>query len=354
MKKKIVFKRKFEVLKEEILKEILKRKPGEKLPTEEQLVEIYGVNRGTINKVLSFLEHEGLIERKTKIGSIIKPVEERKLNYRIGVLVERATGHLYEKLTHLIIREIQKSKYFPLIVDETPNPGENVIIHLEEILDNNPEFIIVDGVGDFPFKFLKENFSRIKNLIFINKFETDIKFKATYILSDYEYGGYIGAKYLIEKGVKNILVVTQAVPPYKPNIDIERIEGVKKACREYGIEFNEENLILNRDDDYLKERLNEEFKKKKKIDGIFAFADYVGRKVQKFLEEIGIWLDIDYKMIGYFNTPYSTDFEPKIPSISINEKKIAGKLGEILKEGKFPKKIFKIEPELKEMEVRPP
>jgi len=342
---KIVFKRKFEILKEELLREIMKRKPGDKLPTEHQLVKIYGVNRGTINKVLSFLEHEGLIERKTKIGTIIKSREERKLAYRIGVIVERRTGHVYGYLSELLIRQIQENRYFPIIIDETPIPQENLIIieQIKDILDNNPEFIVVDGVGDFPFSFLKRNISKIKNLIFINKFESSLKFRATYILSDYEYGGYLGAKYLIEKGIKKILIITQANPPYKPNIDIERIKGIKKALEEYGMRLKKENVIINKGDENLRRELKEKFKKDKP-DGIFAFADYVARKVQKFLEEMGLWLGIDYKMVGYFNTPYAVDFEPKIPTISINEEGISEKFGELLKEEKFPKEIFKIQP----------
>ncbi|MCM8804435.1 MAG: winged helix-turn-helix domain-containing protein, partial [Candidatus Omnitrophica bacterium] len=182
-KKKIVYKKKFELIKEDLLKEILKMKPGEKLPTEYELVKIYNVNRGTINKVLSFLEHERLIERKTKVGTIVRPREGRKLNYRIGVLIERATGHVYGKLTHLLIRQIQGNLYFPVLIDNTPGKEEISLNQIEDVIENRPEFIIIDGVGDFRFDLIKKNISKIKNLIFINKFESELKFKATFILS---------------------------------------------------------------------------------------------------------------------------------------------------------------------------
>ncbi|MCM8785767.1 MAG: GntR family transcriptional regulator [Candidatus Omnitrophica bacterium] len=340
--KKIVFKKKFEILKEYLTEEILKRKPGEKLPTEHELVKIYNVNRGTINKVLSFLEQEGLIERKTKVGTIIKPIDERKLNYRIGVLIERATGHVYGKLTHLIIRQMQENLYFPVLIDNTPGKEEISLNQIEDVIENRPEFIVIDGVGDFRFDLIKKNISKIKNLIFINKFESELKFKATFILSDYEMGGFLGTEYLFNEGCRNIILVTQANPSYLPNIDIERIKGVKKAFKNFELKFEEENLIVNKGEDYLKEKIYYLFNKKKKDIGIFAFADYVARKVQKYLEEKGIWLGIDYKMIGYFNTPYSMDFEPQISSISINEEGLAENLGKILKEGKFPKKTFQV------------
>lgn len=350
MEKEKIFKTKIEILKEKLLYEILKKNPGEKLPTEHELAKIYGVNRGTINKVLSLLENEGLIERKTGIGSIVKERNERRLNYRLGVVVERSIGHVYEFLTRLMIKKIQDNRYFPLLVD-LEEPTEKILTHLKEILENNPEFVIVDGIGYFPFNFLKENISKIRNLIFINRFETNLNINATYILSDYEKGGYIGTKYLIEKGKEEILIITQSAPGYKPNIDEERLKGVKKALEEFGFKFNEDNIIVNKNYQYLKEALGEKLRKNKKINGIFAFADNVGRDVQRILEEFGLWLGVDYSLVGYFNTNHSADFTPQFPSISINEKGLIDKLGEILNIG-YPKEIFKVEPVLVERKIK--
>ncbi|HOK55930.1 MAG TPA: GntR family transcriptional regulator [bacterium] len=350
MEKEKIFKTKLEVLKEKLLYEIFKKNPGEKLPTEHELAKIYGVNRSTVNKVLSLLENEGLIERKTGIGSIIKEKNERRLNYRIGVIVERSSGHVYEYLTRLMIKKIQDSRFFSLLVD-LGEPTDKILSHLDEILENNPEFVIVDGIGYFPFWFLKENISKIRNLIFINRFETDLKLNATYILSDYEKGGYIGTKYLFEKTGEKILIVTQSNPSYRPNIDEERLKGVKRAFEEYGIEFKDENLIVNKNEKYLKEAIRKIFEKEKEIRGIFTFADNVGRQVQEILEELGMWLGVDYIMVGYFNTSHSIDFSPQLPSISINEKGLIEKLGEVLNTG-FPKEIFKVEPILIERKIR--
>jgi DNA-binding LacI/PurR family transcriptional regulator len=350
MEKEKIFKTKIEILKEKLLYEIFQKKPGEKLPTEYELAKFFGVNRSTINKVLSLIENEGLIERKTGIGSIVKERNERRLNYRIGVIVERSSGHVYEYLTRLMIKKIQDNRFFPLLVD-LGEPTEKILSHLKEILENNPEFVIVDGIGYFPFNFLKENNSKIRNLIFINRFETNLKFNATYILSDYEKGGYTGAKYLIEKVKEKILIITQSNPSYKPNIDEERLKGVRRAFEEYGIEFGEKNIIVNKNREYLKEALKKVIEEKKEIRGIFAFADNVGRETQEIMEEFGLWLGIDYIMVGYFNTSHSIDFSPQFPSVSINEKGLIEKLEEILNNG-FPKEIFKVEPVLVERKLR--
>lgn len=337
-----IFKSKIEILKEKLIEEIFKKSPGEKLPTEYELAKFYGVNRGTINKVLSLLENEGLIERKTGIGSIVNNRENRRLNYRLGVVIERSSGHVYEALTRMIIRKIQENAFFPLLIDLSEST-EKILSHLKEVIINNPEFIVIDGIGYFPFNFIKENIEKIRNLIFINRYESDLDFKATYILSDYETGGYIGAKYLFEKGKKKIIIVTQSAPNYRPNIDQERLKGVKKAFDEYGFKFDEELVITNKNIEYLRERIEEILRKEKIIDGVFAFADNVGRDVQKILEEKNIWCGIDYIMVGYFNTSHSSEYIPQFSSISINEKELIEHLNYVINNN-YPKEVFKISP----------
>lgn len=45
--------------------------PGTRVPTEHELVAAYGCARATVNKALSRLAHEGLIERRRRIGSVV-------------------------------------------------------------------------------------------------------------------------------------------------------------------------------------------------------------------------------------------------------------------------------------------
>ena len=48
-------------------------KPGDKIPYEYELTQTYGCARMTVNKALSALAGEGLIERRKKAGSFVKP-----------------------------------------------------------------------------------------------------------------------------------------------------------------------------------------------------------------------------------------------------------------------------------------
>ena len=58
-------------------------KPGEKLPTEAQLIETYGVSRMTVRRALDDLRRDGLVERKPALGTF---VTEPSLNAQISGL----------------------------------------------------------------------------------------------------------------------------------------------------------------------------------------------------------------------------------------------------------------------------
>lgn len=63
-------------VKENILKEIAAEKflPDSQLPTEKELMEIYGVGRATIRAALSDLEYDGRIVKRRGIGTFVSPM----------------------------------------------------------------------------------------------------------------------------------------------------------------------------------------------------------------------------------------------------------------------------------------
>ncbi len=63
---------------------------------------------------------------------------------------------------------------------------------------------------------------------------------ATCILVDANYGGYTATKFLIEKGHSKIGII---VSPPRAFSNIQRLEGYKKALREYDISLDEDLII---------------------------------------------------------------------------------------------------------------
>src|SRR6478672_10756031 len=60
--------------------------PGQRLPTEAELMQQYGVSRTTVTRTLRDLEHRGVIWRRRGSGTFVKEVE-RTATDQYGMLV---------------------------------------------------------------------------------------------------------------------------------------------------------------------------------------------------------------------------------------------------------------------------
>ncbi|KKR03600.1 MAG: Transcriptional regulator, LacI family [Candidatus Uhrbacteria bacterium GW2011_GWF2_39_13] len=348
---KLKFKNKYEILRENIKNNILKGKYADGiLPPEEKLAEFYGLNRGTVNKVMSSLESEGLISRKPRVGSIIVDIKERKPALRLGGLIMLNVGHVYGNLHTLMTREIRKNHYFPVLLDvesglDRQNIEKNLGNYIKSFLDSSPDFLAVDGMYDLPFEFFSKWLNKKTNLVIFNRYESDLKFSATYILSDYQKGAYIATKHLLETGCKNVIIIPSHF--YENcRISTDMLRGVELAYAEKGKTLRkEEDVFPTKDRSYL-ELIIKRFKSKHRPDGIFAFSDSNARIIQNALGELNLCPGRDYKMVGYYNTPWAIEFDPKLTSISINEAAIAAEFGNLLSMRNFENRKIMIAPEL--------
>jgi DNA-binding MarR family transcriptional regulator len=74
--------------------------PSNKLPSEAQLVERFGVSRPTVARALRDLQAEGLIERRAGSGTFVRSVSPTNTQTRVlGLLVpERGTTEIFEAI----------------------------------------------------------------------------------------------------------------------------------------------------------------------------------------------------------------------------------------------------------------
>ncbi len=65
--------------------------PGEQIPSEEDLISVYGLSRGTVRKAIAQLEAEKLIETEHGIGSFVRALHPNAIPFRF--LKARTKGH---------------------------------------------------------------------------------------------------------------------------------------------------------------------------------------------------------------------------------------------------------------------
>ena len=184
-----------EHLKEQIISRSLK--PGEKLPSEENLAEIMGVGRGTIREALRVLIHMGLVERKGNGTYVTEARMNSSYKFKLGEyrdlveimevrrVVEPALARLAaERRNSDIVAEIagelqemkdgiqdvdsfilHDSKFHDLIFDASGNSIlENFIRGLKDLMKKNQAIVLKERYSHIMPKSL-EFHERIYNAI---------------------------------------------------------------------------------------------------------------------------------------------------------------------------------------------
>lgn len=348
-----MLKSKYEALRDLIKRDIVDHKylPGDTLPTEAEFVARYGANQSTVNKVVASLSAEGFVRTRTRSGSVVLPVKERKLSARLGIYVMRSTGHIFEKLNTHVLNALQSAHYFPVLINlDMVAEQENhdwLISHLQHAVEAMPEFIIVDGQSGLPFDFFMQHRSEIANLIFINRVESDLHIPSVQILSDYRKGGYLAARHLIQKGCRRLLAVLghPGVLLDDINISHEELVGVRQAMHDSGIEPHSLRFIALTDDHYA-EKAEAIFRGPDAPDGVFADADYTAYQFLQEMARRNIRHNRDYQLVGYFDTPWSSQTESPFTSVSINQEQIAATLRQTIESRDFAERLQLVEPQL--------
>ena len=131
---------------------------GEQMPNEVEFAEEYGCARTTVNRALRTLAEEGLIERKRKGGTRVRPMPTRQAQLTIPIMREQveASGRSYShKIMAREVREAPEDVVARMRLDrpsalawlETLHMGDDRAFALERRwikLEAVPEFVHAD------------------------------------------------------------------------------------------------------------------------------------------------------------------------------------------------------------------
>lgn len=301
--------------------------PGELLPSENEFANLFDVSKNTVVRAIIDLKNQGIIERHQGKGTFVAKSAKVNSNNMISILM-RTTGHLFSDISSNLIRSIQETNYYPLIID--PFSCENIQVFrkkLDRLLDTHPPKIIADGDVDFPFDLLKCREDDFEQITFINRLETPDKFiHANSILSDYFSGGYQIINHFLDNGWEDCALFTYYNPPAETpsmpqnKIHKDMLNGCHSAFIKRGLDPQKHLQIIY--DIKGEEPLRKVLKSSKRPRAIFAFGDMRAKHIFDIAEEIGLEIPDDLAVAGYYNTPWVNMFKVPLTSVSICLKEI--------------------------------
>lgn len=136
-------------------------KPGEKLPTETQFAEQFGVSRGVIREAMTQLQAQGYVRRRPKDGTYIQEDVKDKFARPVADALKTAT---YMDL--LDFRESLETRMVEIVVDRASDEEIEEIIESLESSAGNQEPMSVDHY--FHYKLAQAS----KNVFYMNFIDT--------------------------------------------------------------------------------------------------------------------------------------------------------------------------------------
>ncbi|MEK3720392.1 GntR family transcriptional regulator [Paenibacillus sp. FSL H8-0034] len=195
-------------LKQEIMGWIHAAKimPNERMPTEHEIADQFGMSRQTVRQTLGELEQEGWLYRVQGSGTYVAPAPKRKREIQtIGVLTTYISDYIFPSIVRGV-ENVLRSRGYRMLLSSTDNdkarereslqillthPLAGIIIEPTKSAEGNPnlDFYLSLEYRSIPFLMINERY---------------MEMDCPYIKMDDEAGGFTAVEHLIKLGHRRI------------------------------------------------------------------------------------------------------------------------------------------------------
>jgi GntR family transcriptional regulator, arabinose operon transcriptional repressor len=288
--------------------------PGEKLPTEAQLMQHFAVSRTTVSRALRDLEMQGLVRRRRGSGTYVREqtttTDQLDLSFFVP-WVESGAGLPYvEGLIHQHLADLAGRHSSTLSLQSLADGRQ-----FEDRVFNAVETVIgrgVDGVFYYAAELSGEqmqlNRAVVDRLVAagirIVLIDREIvrypgRSEFTRVGYDNRRGGFLLAEHLIQMGCERIAFV--GIPEVSTAV-ADRLAGYHEAHRMYGL-TPDSALIRMADEIDLTEAFCHELVSQGKPDAIIGKMDRFAALIGRHLMALGFRIGQDIKLAGFDDDP---------------------------------------------------
>ena len=277
----------------------------DKIPTEEELVNMTGLSRPTIRHAIQNLVNKGYVVRKRKLGTFVsRKINEPTRQNIIGILVNFYKSGYAMELIRGAGDESAKNNY-SIILCNTDDSYVNANMHAERLLEHNVSGVIVvpTAAADDKNRMLVQKFLR-KDIKVVVADRQIPDLEIDNVITDNFQGAYNITNYLISKGHRKIAISTTTLF----NTSRERLAGYKQALKDANIPVDPTFIFTN----------NERFTEKtyyeyarlilshaRKITAVFSGDDRMAGAIYSEAKKLKIKIPDDISLVGYDDLPYS-------------------------------------------------
>lgn len=331
-------------------------RPGEKLPSENELSAEYAVSRQTVRKALEILQNEGYIYAEHGRGTFCSEMlRHTKASRNIAVVTTYLSDYIFPRIVQGIDRVLTENGY-SILLKNTRNSRSLEAKCLEELLQKD-----IDGLIIEPSK--SQIFCRHVNLyemldaykipyVFIQGVHAQLRDRPQILLDDCR-GGYLATSHLISLGHRRIVGIFKSDDTQGQ----QRHKGYVQALQEAGIAYDPDMVVWFYTEDrrthpYEKLRQMAEERGGHPFDAVVAYNDQAAIEVIRALNDTGLSVPEDVSVTGYDDSYLAATCKVPLTTVSHPQERLgemaAQLLLKIIREGglKEGETHVLIEPEL--------
>jgi GntR family transcriptional regulator of arabinose operon len=214
---------------------------GEKLPSEHELMEQFGVSRNTIRQAFAELTSLGVIYKEQGKGTFSKYIPKNRNEKRIiAVVTTFISDYIFPEII-FGIEEVLSAEGYSMLLSNTNNNKEKETQILKNILQHDVVGLIIEptrsALANINLPLFDELRQKGVKIVFINASYPDVP--GASVLLDDERGGFIVTEYLLQLGHTRIAGIFK-----KDDIQgWKRKEGFYAALQQYGVKANPAQIL---------------------------------------------------------------------------------------------------------------
>ncbi len=304
-------------------------KNGDRLLPDSDLSQKYRLNKRTVAAGLNTLAKEGFLERRRRVGTVVKRArEDSRLSSAVG-MVMMSEGEVYGDIFRLITERLVSSGLYPVLISNQMVENRGCVVQFLNSLvseRSRPHGFIIDGDANFPFDFLIKKLDLFHNIVFMNKFSYKERISpAKYALLDYMEAGRMVARHLIGNGHRRLAFLPISQLDYRgewSSLQVPILRGFAEVCREKKASFPEEAFWSLLHGAHFDSAVAPLLKGRNRPTGIFQYMDfYLRGSLLPLIEKCGLKPMKDVELVGFYNTHHAE--ECGFSSVGIQEQKLA-------------------------------
>ena len=285
-------------------------RPGERIPTEPELSNLFSSSRHAVRKAVSVLEEEGYLNRIQGSGTYVTenfrrpPLEGSGHSNIIGLIIGNSQTYLSPEIIRGASDYLIEQGYLPSVA-MTSGSYASEKKALEILLKNRPAGILLEPVNSGLFSVNYELYQQInEEAPCLLLHSGNIGACRALSLHD-RMGAQLLTEYLLSLGHTKIGVI----------LCIEEYTGQKRYCgflstlRSHGLSHNQEHCIWtqrSRIDDLFEPGGSLELDRMlETVTAVFCHDDRVAYALIRYLENKGICVPDDISVVGYDDSIYA-------------------------------------------------